>query len=210
MNLKEFMESVVICLEKEDVQYALAGGMAASIYRAEERLTKDIDFLLLSEIHTRKKAEEIIESFGLTPRIAREADLAGGPMFAIKRKSTPPNIVVGTTKGDPRAIGLDFILPEVQWVNSALERAQLNRIDFGFAKIPTMTVEDVLIAKLHAMSPGKQRPKDVDDVQSILSVGHELDLSYLRDRIKAYSLWISPSLKNEMPKVLIKAAKQRL
>jgi hypothetical protein len=184
--------------------------MAASIYRTEERTTKDLDFLLFAEPRTEQVAKEIITSFGLNPRIATEADLAGGPLFAIKRKSTPANIIVGTNSKDPRAIGLDFILPKIPWAKDAIERAQHNCIDFGFAKIPTMTVEDLIVAKLYAMSPGKQREKDVDDVRSIFSAGHQMDLAYLRGKIKEHSLWIPPALKEDLPKVLLKAVKRTL
>lgn len=90
MDFKKFFIKVVKILQREKVRYALAGGLVASLYRREERLTKDLDFLIFSESKSLEKATQIIRSLGLKSHVIRKADLEGGPLFAIKRKNRPP------------------------------------------------------------------------------------------------------------------------
>ena len=202
MNLKQQLQQVVARLKTEKVRYALAGGLAISAYRIEERATKDIDFLLLAENDTNSLASEIISSFGLTPSIARKADLEGGPLFARKRQKTLPYIVVGRDPNNPNAIGLDFILPAMPWFDTALNRAQFNLIDFGFAKIPCLTVEDAIITKIYSLGNNASRYKDLDDLQAIFLADHPLDIAYLSGQMHQLELSLPLSFEPEAPEVL--------
>ena len=207
MELQKFFQDVVDCLKKEKLRYALAGGLVASIYRTDERLTKDLDFLLLAEAKTEEKAAQIIKSFGLKPLIVRKADLEGGPMFAIKRKSTKPYIIAGRAKGDPSKIGLDFILPEMPWFEAALDRAENNQIDFGFGKVPCLRVEDLIISKFYSLKNDSKRFNDLDDHQSIFEAGHDLDLAYLCGQMKVLSLSVPAEIKEMVPKAMALTSK---
>ena len=206
MNLEKFLKDVVQHLEKENIQFALAGGLVASLYRAEKRLTNDLDFLLFSKAHTQAQAEKIIKHFKLTPHAITKAQLEGGPMFAIKRKSTPTFMIVGRGEEKDDQIGLDFILPTMPWFAKAMLRAKLNCIDFGFAKIPCLTVEDVIIAKIYA-AQNPVRFKDLDDLQSIFAAQHALDLDYLVGELKKYDLTLSQALQSILPMPLRLALK---
>jgi hypothetical protein len=200
MKLKTFLKEVVLVLQKEKVSFALAGGMVASLYRQHERTTKDIDFLILSENKTIEKAKEIITKFQLKPTIIRKADLEGGPLFAIKRKSTEPYIVAGRVAGDSSKIGLDFILPIMPWFDGALERSQKNLIDFGFGAFPCLTVEDVIIAKVFAFHNSSKRFHDLDDLRSIFEAGHELDLAYIKGQLEVLNIKMPKEIKEFVPK----------
>lgn len=202
MTLTMFLKNIVTHLRQEQIQFALAGGMIASLYRQEERLTQDLDFLILAEPNTLKVAQDIIKHFGLQPNLITKAELEGGPMFAIKRKSTAPYMVVGRGDNSNTQIGLDFILPAVPWFAKALLRAENNMIDFGFAKIPCLTVEDVIIAKVYAVNNSPMRFKDLDDLQSIFKAEHKLDFFYLTEELQKYDLKVSSSLKQVLPKEL--------
>lgn len=205
MTLAKFFTDVVKTLRKENLLFAVAGGLVASVYRESERLTKDIDFLICATSDTQKKAEKIIKAFDLTPTVIRKADLEGGPMFAIKRQSSLPMMVCGRSKTNPTKIGLDFILPEMPWFKNALERAQHNKIDFGIgAEVPALTVEDVIIAKLYALKNKPQRFQDLDDLQSIFSAHPDLDLAYLNNAFKESALIIPKELAAVAPKELLK------
>ncbi len=210
MKLTELLKAAAERLEKENVIYALAGGLAVSSYRLQERTTKDVDFIIGEKEQGAKLAKSIIESFGLRGFMARRADLDGGPLFARKNKSTPICVVVGRHPKDQQEVGLDFLLSEIPWVESAVERAQHNHIDYGFKKIPTITVEDAIIAKLEAVKDGPRVTKgaiDMDDIRSMLEAGHELDLTYLSGQIRAFELPIPKELKHLFPKPLLQAAK---
>lgn len=202
MDLKKFFAEVVRVLKKEKVRYALAGGLVASLYRKEERLTKDLDFLLLAETQSQQKATEIIISFGLKPHIIRKANLEGGPMFAIKRKSTPPYIIAGRSDGDDAKIGLDFILPEMPWFGAALCRAEQNNIDFGIGKVACMTVEDVIVAKFFSYKNDQSRFNDLDDLKSIFLAKRPLDLAYLSGQMQRLGLTVPKPLTAIVPQVL--------
>lgn len=194
MNLKEFFAKVVVVLKKEKVRFALAGGLVASLYRQEERLTKDLDFLILAESHTEQKAIHIIRSLGLNPSVIRRADLEGGP----------PWMVAGRKEA---AIGLDFILPEMPWFQSALMRAEQNLIDFGFGKpesgkVACLSIEDVIVAKFFALKNDSTRFNDLDDLKSIFLGKHPLDLDYLSGQMQRLGLVVPEPIQKIVPKAL--------
>lgn len=71
-----------------------------------------------------------------------------------------PHLMIAK-RGDER---IDLLVPTVEYQQLALARAQGN----------VLTAEDVIIHKLIAW-----RPRDVDDVRSILQAGHDLDTEYI-------------------------------
>ena len=200
MDFKAFLEKTVRVLEKEGVRYAAAGGLVATLYRVEERLTKDLDFLFLCESRVEQRAAQIIRSVDLIPHEVRKANLEGGPLFAIKRKNTPVWIVVG--RGNDTMPGLDLILPGIPWFEKALPRAEKNRIDFKFAKIPCLTIEDMIISKLFSFQNDQSRRKDLDDLESIFLAHHPLELPYLGGQMKKLGLKIPKAIKTVVPKAL--------
>lgn len=108
---------------------------------------------------------------------------------------------------DSSSVGVDFILPEMPWAESALQRAQKNKIDFGFGKLPCLTVEDIIIAKLYSLSIRSDRFSDLDDLQQIFKQNSEINLTYLSDRMTIHRLSIPKALKEVAPKELLKVSK---
>ncbi|MEX2605735.1 MAG: nucleotidyl transferase AbiEii/AbiGii toxin family protein [Kiritimatiellia bacterium] len=74
-------------------------------------------------------------------------------------------------------------------------------IDFGFGRIPTLTVEDVILAKLCAIQ-SKVRPKDLDDLDSIFTAKPAMDWSYLKREAERMQLRLPSSAKPFLPDVL--------
>lgn len=210
MNLIEFFKKAVKALKARNVDYALAGGLVASIYRSDARTTNDLDFLILSDAKTQKVATSIIRQFKLEPHIVRKADLERGPMFAIKRKSTTPYIIAGRSKKNGQQIGLDFILPSMPWFEKAIERAGHNEIDFGFGPIPCLTKEDVVISKLYSLKNDQSRFNDLDDLKSILQAGHNIDIPYICGQMQKLQLLVPDSLKEIVPKPILLTSKKNL
>lgn len=209
MNLKSFLEKIVGILKREKVRYALAGGLVASIYRREERLTRDLDFLIFSKSHTQKKATDILRSLDLEPHLIRKADLEGGPLFAIKQKRSEPWIVAGRGKEGSSKIGLGFILPAMPWFPRALERSEQNKIDFGFGKVPCLTVEDVILSKFFSFKNDPSRFNDLDDLKSIFLANHPLDLGYLAGEMRKLDLVVPQLIQEMAPKGLHLVSKKR-
>ena len=121
-------------------------------------------------------------------------------MFAIKKKNTPVTMIIGRSRDKP---GLDFILSSIKWSEGVMERAQANKIDFGFGPTPCLTVEDILIAKFYSYQNIKNRFKDLDDIQSIFQAQDEIDYNYILGRLSELNLSIPHEVKATTPKELL-------
>jgi hypothetical protein len=204
LTLTELLKNVVGELTQRQMPFALAGGLVASLYRQSPRMTNDVDVALFGPEASERTANEIIRSFGMEPHSLRKAQLDGGPLFAIKKKSTPVQIIAGrASDADSKpSIGLDLLLPALPWVEDACAHAQSNRVDFGFGPIPCLTVEDLIVSKLYALKNQSTRFTDLDDLKSIFEANHELSLDYLGGRILA--------LKLSLPELILPYAPPRL
>jgi hypothetical protein len=199
MKLQKFFKKVRDELEKRNISYAMAGGFVASVYRKEPRATEDLDFFILAKTYEDGVATELIDFFGIKTHILRKADLEGGPIFAIKNKNTPINMVVGRSNEKP---GLDLILSNIKWSERVMERAQANKVDFGFGPIPCLTVEDILIANFYSFANNKTRFKDLDDIQSIFQADNDLDYDYILGRLHELNLYIPKEVEKSTPEEL--------
>lgn len=188
MDIGEALRRTVQELNNNNANFALCGGLAANVYRKEIRGTQDVDIALLS-VDGEKIANKIIGSLGLKAVSISQADLDGGPLFKRKRANEVAVVVIGRDKNNSDSAGVDFLLSEIAWIEKAVYRAQYNQIDFGFGKIPTLTIEDIIITKLFAFSHNKTRYKDLDDVRSICEAGHSLDIPYLAGLLNEYELY---------------------
>ncbi len=204
MSLDKLFKAAVTELRKRNIRFAVVGGFAADLYRREPRLTLDIDLGILTETRAGETAIAVIEALGLRPGMVRKADLAGGPLFAIRRRNTEPCMIVGRPAGAGVAEGVDFLLPAIPWVRDAVQRAQANEVDFGFGPVPTLTLEDVILSKLYALMSARLRAKDLDDLQSIFEADPELDLPYLAGQMRRFDIVIPPAAEPFLPGVLLR------
>ena len=205
-TLEEQLRAGVALLQKHKLSFAVAGGMAASIYREEERLTKDIDFIIDGSGDLVQLSKEMISELGLRTLAVRKADLEGGPLFAIKKKNTAVMLLIGRDP-DKKAPGVDFLLPINNWVPRALERAKHNMLDWGFERLPTLTAEDVIVAKLIS-SKSKNREQDILDLRSIFRSECILDFTYLIARMKEFSLSLPMPVYDSSPIELQRASRR--
>lgn len=155
--------------------WALCGGIVAGIYRDTPRLTADIDIALVDGPKSSAKATagKILRELGYTPALGfvSHPDGSGKQCNAL---------VMCRSGDDERFVGIDFLLPVFPWVPPAVERAQSNLVDYGFARLPTVTCEDLLLAKFCAINGNPDRPYDKDDVLSILKKQKNIDLEYIK------------------------------
>ena len=204
MSLESLFKDAVHQLALREVPFAVAGGLAASLYRQTPRMTMDVDLVIMAASDSARTAISILESIGLETGIARQADLAGGPLFAIRRKNTAACMVVGRSADKSHEWGVDILLPSMPWAADAVSRAQDNRVDFGFGAVPALTLEDMILAKLHALTGGIPRAKDLDDLQSIYEAnGDEVDTIYLAAQMKRFALVVPSSAKPFLPAELL-------
>lgn len=197
MTLERLFRQAVEELRARDVTFAVAGGFAMALYRREPRLTMDIDFAIVAEGEAVEAAVSTLEALGLDAGIARETDFAGGPLFAIRRQSTRPCMVVGRPPDNPSGEGVDILLPSLPWVEPALKRAQVNQVDFGFGTVLVLTLEDAILSKLYALK--QLRAKDLDDLQSIFEAQQETDMPYLAGEMRRIGIAIPSQAEPFLP-----------
>lgn len=191
MTPLKMLQKAVAVLEDEKCQYCLVGGHAASLYRSQERLTSDVDFAILAEpvSGSRKLAERVIKQIGLKPMVGF---IPHGPQEKPRKSvcliSTSPK--TNQTKGI-----IDILLPELPWVRKAVERAQFNKIALGFASVPVITAEDLVVAKCYAFSNSPERFQDLDDLKEIFLNIKDLDYDYVRSELAHLDLVIPAPVK---------------
>lgn len=207
MQLEALFRSAVDEIRARDLRFAVAGGFAAALYRREPRLTMDVDLAILTETGDVDTAVAIIESIGLKPGVAHQADLAGGPLFAIKRRNTTPCMVVGRPPGGADREGVDLLLPAIPWTVQAVIRAQSNEVNFGFGPVPALTLEDVILSKLYALTAAPLRAKDLDDLQSIFEAGHAPDIPYLAGQMQRLDISVPKAAVPFLSKSLVALAR---
>lgn len=190
-------------LRTYDGHFAICGGVAASLYRKEPRVTNDIDIALdLGSIAKSKAAAiSIIKGLDLTPA-------AGWIAGAGERIGSSAPLVIGRRSSEDKFGSVDFLLPSFPWVSKAIARAQINRADFGIGEFPVITCEDVIISKLFALMIEESRFADLDDLREIFAMKPKLDLSYLGAEITRLKLVVPKELKAHAPKELVRIGKR--
>lgn len=192
------LKRTVAALSELPCQFCLIGGHAASLYRAQERFTKDVDFAVIasSKAKSREVAEAAIRALGMKPLVG----------VIPLGKSEPERSSVCMITSEPRDGELtgivDILLPDVPWVQEAVERAQSNVIDLGFAMVPVITPEDLIVAKCLSVRNAPDRFQDLDDLKRLFTDVNDLDFDYLRRRLDELSLVIPTAIRPFAPSSL--------
>jgi hypothetical protein len=202
MDLLNQTELVVARLKKEKLKFALAGGLASSIYRKSKRTTDDLDFLLSSEANSEESARQILKDFGLKITEAHKSDLENDTRH---KKSSPLYILIGRHEG---SVGIDFILPSMPWFQKALERAQENILKFGSLDLPCLTAEDIIIAKFYSLYNDSTRFSDADDIKTIFADNPDLDLGYIVSQMQLLGITVPLAVEKVVPPILLKTSKK--
>lgn len=177
-------------LERREIPYALAGGLAADFYRGEPRATADVDLLVAITADQVEIAKEVLHALGYQGSVATKEMLEGNLRFARRARRGTAQIVVGRSETKP--FGIDLLLLSLPWGKLALERSRHNLIDIPlFGKLPCLTVEDMLISKLFALKNSSERrykKSDIPDIALMLENNTDLNLNYLSDQMIALEL----------------------
>jgi len=198
------LKQAVLAFEKSGAEYCLIGGHAASLYRTQERLTKVVDFAVVAKplSESRRLAEEVIISLGLKPMLGF---IPAGP----KEQAQKAVYMVTSQPAKNESKGIiDILLPELPWIEQAVERAQHNKIDLGFKLVPVISPEDLIIAKCSALNNSPDRFQDLDDLKEIFLFVKDLDLDYIRHNLAKLNLSIPDLVRQHSPPELIKGGKR--
>jgi hypothetical protein len=174
MKLFANLKRATAVLEKYPGAWAICGGVAACVYRDTPRFTGDLDIAVVDHplAPAREIALAVTTALGYSPIVGFVTDQHG-------KLLEQQALIVGRESGEGLYVGIDFLLPVLPWVEGAVVRAQANLLDYGFAEIPTITPEDLIVAKLYAYQGNPERPFDLDDVRSILRNQKTLDSLFI-------------------------------
>ena len=193
------LKRAVAALSELPCKFCLVGGHAASLYRSQERFTRDVDFALICSPKARSRdvAESAIRALGMKPMLGTISVGKGE-----RERSSVCMITSEPRDGEVTGI-LDILLPDVPWVQEAVERAQSNLIDLGFAMVPVVTPEDLIVAKCLSVRNAPDRFQDLDDLKQLFTDVKDLDCDYLRRRLHELSLTIPAAIRPFAPTSLV-------
>lgn len=118
MKILDELERSVRFLEEFEGQWAICGGVAASIYRTRPRFTDDIDFVLIDDQNESAEgiASRVIQSLGYQEYRGYIPDPTTGKLVL--------SLLCARTRENERFIGIDFLLPKQPWIPLAVQLAQ--------------------------------------------------------------------------------------
>ena len=177
---EQLLEKIALALDKADIPYMIVGGQAVLLY-GEPRLTRDIDITLGM---TLEKLDVVV---GLTKGIGLEP-LVDPDTFTRKTMVLPCQ--------DPNTdIRVDFIFSFSPYEQQALERVRT--VEMGNALLRFASPEDLIIHKIVA-----GRPRDFEDVKSVLIKNPELDIKYIRNWLRRLASALKEPFLKRFNKVL--------
>jgi predicted nucleotidyltransferase len=156
---QRLLEKIGACLDKHHIPYMVIGGQAVLLY-GEPRLTKDIDITLGVGIDRLGDMKSLVKQLSLK-YLTQDVDTF------VKDTMVLPVIEEKT------GIRVDFIFSFSPYEKQAIERARSVR--FGKTAVKFASLEDVVIHKIIA-----GRPRDIEDIQSILLKNPEYDSHYIK------------------------------
>ncbi len=159
------LEQLASALDELSIRYMIIGGQAVLIY-GEPRLTKDIDVTLALDSNGLTSLMPVVDKLKLTVLVEQ-------PQEFVKRTSVLPVRDIET------GIRIDFIFSFTPYERQAIGHARkvrLGEVDVAFA-----TLEDVIVHKIFS-----GRPRDIEDVRSIVRKNREHDRNYVREWLKTF------------------------
>ena len=145
-------------LQDHKIPYMIIGGQAVLLY-GEPRLTRDIDITLGVDVDHLEEVLGVVEKLSLKP-------LPQDIQKFVRQTMVLPCLHEET------GIRVDFIFSYSPYETQAIQRAKkimIKNIDVCFA-----SVEDLVIHKIFA-----GRPRDLEDVRSILVRNPDIDRDYI-------------------------------
>jgi len=162
---EQLLEAIARGLERLSIPYMLIGGQAVLLY-GEPRLTRDIDITLGAGPERLPEVVEWVRGNGWQVLVDAPAE------FVEKTMVLP---CLEPTSG----IRIDFIFSSSHYEQQALKRAQ--RVPIGGAQVCFVSLEDLIIHKVLA-----GRPRDLEDVRSVLLKNQAFDLEYVHRWLREF------------------------
>ncbi|HBO85262.1 MAG: hypothetical protein A2073_04780 [Deltaproteobacteria bacterium GWC2_42_11] len=162
---EEILKRISICLEESHIPYMIIGGQAVLLY-GEPRLTRDIDITLGVNPDRLDELLVILKKNSLKP-IPKDIELF------VKESMVLPAI------DEPTGIRIDFIFSFTPYEMEAIKRSK--KVVIMGQEVSFSSPEDLIIHKIFA-----GRPRDMEDVRSILLKNPEINRKYIRAWLKEF------------------------
>ncbi len=162
---EELLAAIGTHLSRHALSYMIIGGQAVLLY-GEPRMTRDIDVTLGLDTDRLGDVLDVVRELSLKPL---PDDL----------ESFVKETMVLPTLDENSGIRVDFIFSFTPYERQAIKRARKVKIlgeEVNFA-----SPEDLLIHKIFA-----GRPRDLEDVRSILLKNPDLDARYIRNWLQQF------------------------
>ncbi len=162
---KVLLERIASELNQAKIPYMIIGGQAVLLY-GEPRLTKDIDITLGIGIEKLPDIKKLAQNIKLKSLVEKVEDFVR-------------NTMVFPTQDPTSGIRVDFIFSFSPYERQAIDRSV--PIVFSHITIQFASLEDVIIHKIFA-----KRPRDLEDVRSILIKNPEYDIQYINKWLEKF------------------------
>ncbi len=180
----DVLERVGRLLSRAEIPYMVIGGQALLLY-GEPRLTKDIDITLGIGVDEIERLKRIL--VGTRIRV-----LVKSPEEFARRTYVLP------TQDSRSGVRIDFIFSEFAYERRAIQRAQ--KVKIGKTYVSFASVEDLIIHKILA-----RRPRDLEDVESILKKHAQVNFRYIVRWLRKLELTLDQKLLPALRRLKTKA-----
>ena len=164
---EELLSKIGVCLNRHNLPYMIIGGQAVLLY-GEPRLTRDIDITLGVNIDHLNKLFAVVKELSLKP-IPKDKD------SFVKQTMVLPTIEEST------GIRVDFIFAFTPYEINAIKRVK--KVIIMGQEVSFASLEDLIIHKIFA-----GRPRDLEDVKSIIIKNTRIDSKYIRNWLKEFEV----------------------
>ena len=156
---QKLIARIAASLAVRKIPYMIIGGQAVLLY-GEPRLTRDIDVTIGADVSWLPDLLRSVEDIGLK-------SLPDDVEAFVRRTMVLP------TQHKETGIRVDFIFSFTSYEIEAIARA--HRVTMAGQEVAFASVEDLIIHKIFA-----GRPRDLEDVRSVLLRNKDIDMDYIR------------------------------
>lgn len=162
---EETLKKIASTLKIHGIPYMVIGGQAVLLY-GEPRMTRDIDITLGVSIDSLAQVVQALENTGLV-------------IIPESYKDFVNNTSVLPIKDEETNIRIDLIFSFTPYESQAIERSREVNVAGGIVNF--ISLEDLIIHKLFS-----GRPRDMEDVRTILIKNSEFDAAYIEMWLKEF------------------------
>lgn len=164
---EEILSRIASSLEKHCIPYMIIGGQAVLLY-GEPRLTRDIDVTLGVNTDHLDQLLAIVQELLLKPVLE-------------KVESFVQQTMVLPALDEATGVRVDFIFSFTPYETQAIERAR--QLMIREQQVRFAAPEDLIIHKVFA-----GRPRDLEDIRSVLLKNPATDRTYIKEWLKEFDL----------------------